>query len=563
MNENTCTSMENAIGEIKVTPNRYNSKIIYEKSDSIFAILYMLLGFTFIRFFWFYDWRSSFKFALAVYTVAYVTVVIFYAKAKGREIQKETVFWILVMSCIALFFKTENFFTFIIQIMVAAYFTGVTGGLYGGGTSSYIYADLIHIAFVAPFTHFFSIFPAISGLFKRKEKEEKVQIHPAVWGAVMSVAALRVIIPLLIKADSNFLIGTTEFIDHLFAGMDLFSAIVNVCLSVPVACYLYSLAFCCINNTGRIFEKEELDTHRHRLRISPAITLKVFICTICFVYILFIALQAEYLLGAFAGKLYIGYTYAEYARTGFFELCKVSVINLSLLAISNLLIKKEENKCIKPPMLVLCILSLLLLSTAMAKMVMYIAAYGLTVKRVISTVFLLWLVVVFVMCIIRLYKPFNLVKTAVLTGTVMFCVLFSFDIGMESHKFNEKYGFEEKTVQFETVFEGTVYLPVKSEIFWINVTHSENKTYSYSLSDINKFYRIMQNADYTDLSSVQDFPMREEYYIITIYPDMYENKPDVVIYCYEKDGQIFLEQPYNGIWTIKEDLLYMFDNYRF
>ena len=113
------------------------------------------------------------------------------------------------------------------------------------------------------------------------------------------------------------------------------------------------------------------------------------------------------------------------------------------------------------------------------------------------------------------------------------------------------------------VFEGTVYLPAKSEINWINVTHSENKTYGYTLSDINKFYRIMQNADYTDLSSVQDFPMREEYYIITIYPDMYENKPDVVIYCYEKDGQIFLEQPYNGIWTTKEDLPYMFDNYRF
>jgi hypothetical protein len=44
---------------------------------------------------------------------------------------------------------------------------------------------------------------------------------------------------------------------------------------------------------------------------------------------------------------------------------------------------------------------------------------------------------------------------------------------------------------------------------------------------------------------------------------MFENKPDVVIYCYEKDGQIFLEQPYNGIWTTEENLPYMFDNYRF
>ena len=117
----------------------------------------------------------------------------------------------------------------------------------------------------------------------------------------------------------------------------------------------------------------------------------------------------------------------------------------NLMVIANLLIKKEETKSIKLPMVVLCILSLLLLSTAMAKMVMYIAAYGLTVKRIISTTFLIWLVIVFIMCTVRLYKPFNLIKIAVLTGAVMFCILFSFDIGMESHKFNEKYGFEEKT----------------------------------------------------------------------------------------------------------------------
>jgi hypothetical protein len=115
------------------------------------------------------------------------------------------------------------------------------------------------------------------------------------------------------------------------------------------------------------------------------------------------------------------------------------------MVIANLLIKKEETKAIKLPMVVLCILSLLLLSTAMAKMVMYIAAYGLTVKRIISTTFLIWLVIVFIMCTVRLYKPFNLVKNSVMTGAVMFCILFSFDVGLHSNNFNEKYGFEEKT----------------------------------------------------------------------------------------------------------------------
>ena len=567
MNENARTSMENTIGEIKVGQKSDIPITKYDRTDSLFAIMYIVLGYGFVRYFILDFYYESFGIIFPVYSVAYIATVLIYAKRKGITPQKEAYFWIAVMLCVAFLFKIENFFRLIVQTAVAAYFTVMVGGMYSGGTSSYIWADMIHTFVGAPFSHFVSIFPAFFGLFKKKTKTEKNKLSPAVAGVIMAVVALWFIMPLLIKADNNFLSGISNFINKLISdsnpGYTLFTITVHTMLTVPVACYLYSLGYSSMNKTGGLFSINELDSGREKFRISPAVTLKVFLIIVSVVYIMFIALQGEYLLGAFAGKLYHGMTYAQYARTGFFELCQVSVINLTLLTIANLLIKKEETKAIKLPMVVLCVLSLLLLSTAMAKMVMYIAAYGLTVKRIISTVFLIWLIAVFVMCTIQLYKPFNLVKTAVLTGAVMFCMLFSFDIGMESHKFNEKYGFEEKTVQFETVFDSTVYLPAKSEINWINVTHSENKTYGYTLSDINKFYRIMQNADYTDLSSVQDFPMREEYYIITIYPDMYENKPDVVIYCYEKDGQIFLEQPYNGIWTTKEDLPYMFDNYRF
>ncbi len=566
MNENTRASMENAIGEIRVSQKSELPKKIYSKTDGIFAVMYMLLGYAFIRFFFFYDWSGNFDFVFPVYTLAYIFTVLAYTKAKNRNIPKESCFWAAVMLCIALMFKLERFFSLVIQVFVAAYFTGVTGGLYGGGTSSYIAADLWHTGISAPFINFGTIFPAFFSLFKKEKTKEKQKIHPAVWGMVMGICALWFIIPLLIKADSNFLSGTTDFIDHLLASLNIDSfmrTVVALVLSVPVFCYLYSLSYSYINQTDKLFKKEELDTTRAKLRISPAVTLTVFMYMVCFVYILFIALQAEYLLGAFIGKLYSGMTYAEYARTGFFELCKVAAINLTLLAICNLLIIRNEAGKIKTPMVILCLLSLLLLSTATAKMAMYISVYGLTEKRIISTVFLLWLVVVFVMCIIRLYKPYNLVKAAVMTGAVMFCVLFSFDIGVYSDNFNEKYGFEEKTVQFETVFDGTIYLPNKIDVCWIDVHHKTDQTFSYSLSDVNKFYRIMQNAKTTDIESVQDFPMRDEYYIITICPDLFENKQDVVIYCYEKNGLIYLEQPYNGVWITDKDLPHMFENYSF
>ena len=448
MNENTRTSMENAIGEIKVSQKSDTPITKYDKTDSLFAIMYIVLGYGFVRYFILDFYYESFRIIFPVYSVIYIATVLIYAKRKGIIPQKETYFWIAVMLCVAFLFKIENFFRLVTQTLVAAYFTVMVGGMYSGGTSNYIWADMIHTFIGAPFSHFVSILPAFFGLFKKKTKTGKNKLPPAVAGVIMAIVALCFIMPLLIKADSNFLSGISDFIKKLISdfnpGYTLFTIAVHTMLTVPVACYLYSLGYSSMNNTGRLFSINELDNGREKFRISPAVTLKVFLSIVCVIYIMFIALQGEYLLGAFAGKLYRGMTYAQYARTGFFELCKVSVINLTLLAIANLLIKKEETKSIKLPMLVLCILSLLLLSTAMAKMVMYICAYGLTVKRIISTVFLIWLVIVFIMCTVRLYKPFNLVKTAVITGAVMFCILFSFDIGMESHKFNEKYGFAEK-----------------------------------------------------------------------------------------------------------------------
>ena len=116
-------------------------------------------------------------------------------------------------------------------------------------------------------------------------------------------------------------------------------------------------------------------------------------------------------------------------------------VNLALLTAAFLLSKEDREKEIEKPAFLLCLLSLALLSTATAKMIMYISAYGLTEKRIISTVFLVWLAVVFVMCIIRLKKQFNLTKAALMTGAAMYCMLFCLDLYSISRSYNTIFGF--------------------------------------------------------------------------------------------------------------------------
>ncbi len=562
MNENTRTSMENAIGEIKVSQKTEPFQVIYEKSDCLFSALYIMLGYMYIRFFFYDFWYTNFDWTLPLFTAIYVAVTVAYARSKGKTISKETVFWIGVLAVITALFKIERFFRLVSATLIAAYFTSVTGGMYSGGTSAYIIADLYTTFISKPFINIGNIFVAFFRLFRRKEKREKIAISPAVWGVIMAVMALWFIMPLLFSADANFLKGAKEMAEYLigllFGGFDLPVMIIQTLLTLPTAAYMYGLAFGSFNSTayGKT-DKDLLDENRHRLRISPAVTLTVFLSIVCVVYIMFIALQAEYLLGAFTGRLYRDMTYAQYARTGFFELCKVSVINLSLLALCNLVIKKEENTKIKLSMTVLCGLSLLLLSTAMAKMVMYICAYGLTAKRIISTVFLIWLVMVFIMCIARLYKPFNLVKTAVMTGTVIFCILFSFDIGMESHKFNKKYGFEEKAVEKE-YYTGLI-LPEAESVEKIHCTYFSNSEHiEFEIDSPMGIMSMLEKATETNRQSVQDLPVADEYYQLDIICADYDC---LTIFIYNDQDYYYAEQPYQAICGCNYDWDEIFSNY--
>ena len=74
-------------------------------------------------------------------------------------------------------------------------------------------------------------------------------------------------------------------------------------------------------------------------------------------------------------------------------------------------------------------LTLLLLATAAAKMALYIAAYGLTVKRVLASVFLVWMACVFVCVILRQFRTVALVRVAVFLGAVLFALLCVLPVG--------------------------------------------------------------------------------------------------------------------------------------
>ena len=103
----------------------------------------------------------------------------------------------------------------------------------------------------------------------------------------------------------------------------------------------------------------------------------------------------------------------------------MAAVNIVILLAANVFSRQQiaENQLLRACNSAVSVLTLLLLVTAASKMGLYILAYGLTVKRVLASVFLVWLAVVFVFILVRQHKTLPLVPLAVFTGAVLFALL--------------------------------------------------------------------------------------------------------------------------------------------
>lgn len=121
------------------------------------------------------------------------------------------------------------------------------------------------------------------------------------------------------------------------------------------------------------------------------------------VYILFVAVQFKYF---FSGTLETGYTYAEYARRGFFELLFVTMINLSVtiaVIYTTKMVQGILKKAIRLALSVLVLSSGVILLSAMMRMMMYEDAYGFTFLRVLVHSFMIFLMFILAYTLVKIW----------------------------------------------------------------------------------------------------------------------------------------------------------------
>ena len=255
---------------------------------------------------------------------------------------------------------------------------------------------------VFPFKHFFLRLRTVGCTLSRLrggEKREKPKAETVGWSLVMSAAALGLLwwaVNLLVSADSGFANLVSGFLDSLRFEwkIELSSFLFRFLLSLPVGAYLFGLLAGALREDKAALRKRAagIGETLEMLRGVPERVWLVLLALFCLLYLAFFAVQARYLFGAFTGAPPEGFSVAEYARQGFFELCKVMAVNFALLWLVTRTAREDARtqKSTRALCLALLAESFLLAVVAFSKLALYIDIYGFTPKRLQST----WLVCV-------------------------------------------------------------------------------------------------------------------------------------------------------------------------
>ena len=429
--ENLKTGNETGHGLVLMEKERpLLEKLPGDRWDHVFAGLYVILGILM----WNCLCMENFARGLSMFSILYIITVLAYAGLKKFPITGEKIFWTLILLGISLpygFYSVFDFGQTLMIFLVAAYWTLVIteGLLWKGQTSSWILLDSWNGMIALPILNFLCQIRLIFQTFSEK-REEKKDWRMVLLGILISIPALLVIIPILAQADTEFRSLVDTILDAL--GEDfrilIWRGIVGILLGAFMFGTLYGGVY-----KRHVKEEECIRFHEESgrvFRFVPDIAVLTFGIIVSAVYVLFIGLQARYLFSAFFGILPEAYTYAQYARQGFFELCVIALLNASFLIAMNGCAKtpRRKNRGLLLENGILGALTLLLLTTAASKLGMYIVAYGFTVKRCISSIFLIWLFLVFILVLIYQKKNIPLVRWSVFAGAVFFTLLCVFPV---------------------------------------------------------------------------------------------------------------------------------------
>ena len=246
----------------------------------------------------------------------------------------------------------------------------------------------------------------MTGFAKKGKSGKTKNLLYVLLGLFITAPIFLIVAVLLSSADALF----REMTDHLVYAVN-FGNVFGVIFSIL---FWYFAIYLIMANLCRKNVREEVRDHHNG---EPILAITV-TSMLTLMYLVFSAIQ---IFGLFLGQMELpeGYTYAKYAREGFFQLLAVSILNLIIVLVCMSFFR--ESKVLKAILTVTSLCTFIMIASSAMRMILYVQTYNLTFLRI----FVLWALAVlfflFLGVVIQIFKSdFPLFRYCMIIVTVFY-----------------------------------------------------------------------------------------------------------------------------------------------
>jgi hypothetical protein len=341
---------------------------------------------------------------ISVFVMASVLLIAVYLLAKQQNINTQKTWWlVLLIGFFALMpaLRANEFLTFLNVCATLGLLMLLAHELVGTPVFLMKVYDYIVLISLVPFR---MLERAWSALTRLGQIHSSVK-HRDVWlrvikGVIMAIPILLLFGLLFSKADLAFSQFVKGFIDINISECTVQYTALLIFAFVSALCFL---AYIFMPKPAASAAQE---TKPETVYSGKIIEIMVFLGLIGLLFLLFIIFQIMYLFGGETNIINTGFTYAEYARRGFWELLAVAFLSLLILLVSEKYAgsQQKKDKRFLIPGLILIAEVMVVIVSAFKRLSLYIDTYGQTILRFYVAGFILLLLVLFILLAVKFIK---------------------------------------------------------------------------------------------------------------------------------------------------------------
>lgn len=360
---------------------------------------------------------GGFNLGLTVTNLLLLTVGTIYLKRKNEKIGFYGILLLVLSSLGSLVFSLTanllvNFCLFsLLSLSISAYFYYLNRGSKALGD-----LRILPIFFVSTLTTTLEYIGKSTKVFVPSRVKNGAKYKKLFIGFLCAVPVLTIVLPLLVSSDAAF--------ESLFKSIseDILIWTLKLALGILISPIIFSYFFSNRNYKDNLNFKNRLSSNK-----IDGLYAVSFLASISFCYLVYLFSQLAYIFSGLRGILPEEFTVAQYARRGFFEISAIAVINFLIMGSSLLFIKRtssKKDKIIRCFLWFIGVFTMLLIITAIAKMVLYIGSFGMTELRILTSVFLVFLFAICIVFLLRSLTPkITILRPAIVVALVLLTTL--------------------------------------------------------------------------------------------------------------------------------------------